>query len=247
MECDICEKSLIDRDSLKQHYRNVHDTRYEETLSDTESCPTCGKEYQDNQSVKIHHTKAHNESLSKENLDCTWCGESFKRQKSRLNGEKHFCSQDCHGSWKSANLTGKNHWNSNQVTTNCDWCGNEIERAESDILSEVFCDNHCMSQYRLNADNGGENHPNWKGGDGSHYYGPNWQQRRREAIKQARGVCEHPECQRVESRCGRSLDVHHIIPFRYFDDKQKANKLSNLMVLCQEHHAKVEPRDNVEN
>lgn len=253
MKCSMCGKSLVDRDSIKQHYRNVHNTRYENTLDDTEDCPTCGNSYETMQSVKIHHTKVHNESLSIAEIICNWCGESFRRQESQLTGDKHFCSKDCQGSWKSENLTGDNHWNYDRVTTSCDWCNDEIKRAESEIFEEVFCNDSCESKYRLDADNSGENHPNWQGGGGSHYYGANWDEKRREAIKRANGVCEHPDCKRVESQNGRSLDVHHIIPFRLIDDKDEANNLSNLMVLCQEHHVKIEPRgdpyedDNVEN
>lgn len=239
MKCNKCGDSLVSKDSLKQHYRNVHDTRYEDTLKDTEDCPTCGKSYETMQSVKIHHTKSHNESLSMVEVSCDWCDDSFKRQESTIKDqEKVFCDQQCHGYWKSENLNGDDHWNYNSVKVSCDFCGDTLTRAVSDIYGQVFCGNDCMAGW-LSENIVGENHPNWKGG--SNDYGEGWESKRREAIKRANGVCEHPNCKRVESRCGRSLDVHHIVPFRLIDDTNKANKLSNLLVLCQEHHAEVEP------
>lgn len=288
--CEKCGEVLCSRDALKQHYRNIHDTRYEDTLEDTEDCPTCGKSYETMQSVKIHHTKAHNESLSMIEVTCDWCGNTCERQESQIKDQqKTFCDQECHGAWESENMVGENHHNYNSVEVECDVCEETLTRAESEIHGHVFCGDDCMSEWLSNRV--GENHPlysrvevdcewcgetnvrgqaqvdstenifcsnecqsNWRSenwaGDANPmweegkrtYSGRVWTDKRQEAVERAGGTCEKPGCDRAESKHGSDLDVHHIIPWRLFDSNEEAHKLSNLLVLCKEHHMEIEPR-----
>ena len=67
-------------------------------------------------------------------------------------------------------------------------------------------------------------------------YGPEWERIRREAI-----IRDHEECTLCHTKLSVSqLQVHHIVPFRTFTDKRKANDLSNLVTLCPDCHHRVE-------
>ena len=79
----------------------------------------------------------------------------------------------------------------------------------------------------------GENHPNWLGGH-IDSRGPNWQEQRQKALER-----DGYSCQKCGETDGR-LDVHHIIPYRYFDDYITANELDNLTTLCHSCHMHVE-------
>jgi 5-methylcytosine-specific restriction endonuclease McrA len=50
--------------------------------------------------------------------------------------------------------------------------------------------------------------------------------------------CQH--CGKTQKQNGRSLDVHHIRPFRLFDNYTDANELDNLISLCMSCHGKAE-------
>ena len=67
-------------------------------------------------------------------------------------------------------------------------------------------------------------------------YGPEWDRIRETAIRR-----DHEECSLCHTKLGVSaLHVHHIVPFRTFSDKRKANDLSNLITLCPDCHRRVE-------
>jgi transposase/predicted RNA-binding Zn-ribbon protein involved in translation (DUF1610 family) len=87
----------------------------------------------------------------------------------------------------------------------------------------------------------GEDNPMWKGG-ANDYYGPSWYAARRQARERDGYTCQ---------RCGmtdeehleeyhQELHVHHIQPFRTFQDHQNANKLDNLITLCRDCHDSLE-------
>jgi len=112
----------------------------------------------------------------------------------------------------------------------------------------------------------GERHYNWKGGFFPRYYGNNWKSQRKKALKRD-GYCCH-ECKVICGNDGKENSIHHIMPIRHFlelmldcydfaDDInilsvvppdilipdviwQEANRLDNLVTLCQKHHMKWE-------
>jgi DEAD/DEAH box helicase domain-containing protein len=67
-------------------------------------------------------------------------------------------------------------------------------------------------------------------------YGPNWPTQRDQARARDDYHCQH--CGIPER--GRAHHVHHKIPFRAFDSYQRANRLSNLVTLCQRCHRRAE-------
>lgn len=87
----------------------------------------------------------------------------------------------------------------------------------------------------------GELSGHWTGGYEG-YYGPTWHKQRRAARERDEYECA--ACGMTEEEhldeYGWALEVHHTIPFRKFDDSEKANKLENLVTLCRKHHRKYE-------
>jgi transposase len=117
----------------------------------------------------------------------------------------------------------------------------EKERTTTDISEELGVTTWTVSiwlrrhgiETRPSAGATGADNPNWAGGY-KKYYGRNWDEQRQKAIKRDRGEC---------CICGdRDVQVHHIQPFRTYglENYQEANRLENLMCLCQKHHSRWE-------
>lgn len=87
----------------------------------------------------------------------------------------------------------------------------------------------------------GEYNPMWKGG-ANDYYGPTWHPARREACERDNWKCRRCGLTNEEhlSKFNQELHVHHIRPFRTFDNHEEANEVSNLITLCRECHIKLE-------
>ena len=92
---------------------------------------------------------------------------------------------------------------------------------------------------RMSEARTGDQNPQWKGGV-SDSYGPAWQQAR-EAVWERDEICQHCGCTEGD----RQLDVHHILPFRLFEQAddtptEKAHELGNLVLLCRPCHRRAE-------
>lgn len=88
----------------------------------------------------------------------------------------------------------------------------------------------------------GEKHPNWHGGILA-YRGHNWHRQRRLALIRDEYKCQICGLTNKENlrRWKASLEVHHKIPYLFFDgDYKRANDLSNLITLYQNCHTEVE-------
>jgi 5-methylcytosine-specific restriction endonuclease McrA len=165
-------------------------------------------------------------------LECEACGEEYSVKHANKD-KSRFCSRDCLGQWMSENMTGENNrYDYNQTEFTCEWCGESYFRAANREGETRFCSQECLVEWR-SQEYSGENHPRWKE-NGDYYRGPNWHRQRSKARKRDNHECQH---------CGSSdseLDVHHIIPFREFDDYERANRLQNLITLCDSCHSNVE-------
>jgi predicted DNA-binding protein YlxM (UPF0122 family) len=84
----------------------------------------------------------------------------------------------------------------------------------------------------------GENNPNWKEGHIPSHYGGDWGVQRKKARERDNHTCQR--CGKTKEDIGRAISVHHKVPYRNFDDAQKANKLDNLICLCDTCHPQVE-------
>jgi len=124
-----------------------------------------------------------------------------------------------------------------RVEVECTWCGDKIMKEEHNIedVDNVFCSHRHQGLWKSENKSGPDN-PQWQGG-GQDSYGPNWEDQRSKTLKRDGESC---------IRCGKegehisTMHVHHIIPFRTFDDYREANRLENLATLCSRCHGIVE-------
>lgn len=188
------------------------------------------------------------ESSTKILIKCEECGKEFERYSHHASRNEHqFCSNQCRGVWHGRHGQGENHprW-ANYLLVVCDQCGNGFRQRSATRLKRNrhnFCCMECAAVWSSEHHTGENNH-NWKGG-GVEYYGPNWYRQARLARKRDDYKCQH--CGIAQNKLRRTLDVHHIKPFRTFgyirnenENYKLANDLTNLISLCQQCHAKAE-------
>ena len=122
----------------------------------------------------------------------------------------------------------------------CDFCKKLFQKEDFRIEESNY--HFCCGEHRQNwLRNAGEDHPAYKKGQGS-YRGPSWNRQRKKAYNRDNGECQH--CNMSEEKHvsihNRSADVHHIVPYRLFEDHNNANDESNLITLCCTCHKKHE-------
>lgn len=201
-------------------------------------CPKCGRVFDTSNGMKTHHVIVHGESIAGVEVDCAFCGETLRRRRWKIeNFEKQFCDNECRGKWKT-------HQHSEE--RNCEWCGSVFRKTKSAIERRPkhdLCSRECWREW-CSAEWVNENHPNWRGGKEG-YKGPSWEPQRERAIQRDGEKCVM--CGRSEESHYRMYDiglhVHHIIPFRVYGLKnhQEANRLDNLITVCQSCHRSIEP------
>lgn len=131
-----------------------------------------------------------------------------------------------------------------KIKTYCGYCGKELEVIPSRYENNLFCycDKECMANHYAEIYSG-ENSPTWKGGKSCHYIG-GFYHARKAARKRDNYQCQI--CKITEEEYGQQMSVHHIKPYRLFDDKVEANKLDNLVCLCEKCHRFVHSNANVD-
>lgn len=141
---------------------------------------------------------------------------------------KQVCSKGC-----AAELLSRR----GEISVTCTHCNSVIIRKKSRVRGEMnFCCDACMIQYFRESDfMKGENNPNFLGG-AVKYYGPDWYNQRRKVRKRDLYQCQ--DCGILERELNRELDVHHVVPFRFFEYSNHANRLENLISLCTDCHRK---------
>lgn len=183
---------------------------------------------------------------NKVEISCDNCGENFKRKQSLVKkSERHFCGMECRD--ESYN---KDEWHfgpeQNILKIECDNCHSVFEQYPSKIQRNKynFCSKSC--HYNFISKEGlrkNEKNPHWSGGETQQYYGPNWEDKRERCLER-----DNYECLRCgisesvnKARYGKSLSIHHIIPIKEFNgDYKSANKIKNLVSLCNSCHMIVE-------
>jgi 5-methylcytosine-specific restriction endonuclease McrA len=198
---------------------------------------------------------------------CEVCGCSFRVKPYRAT-KARFCSQKCGGTWHQSQrptmgnrfaagnklrtgLRPTNAFTSEQVAGSanpkwtesialvCGGCDSHFShkpwlfRQNKSKNGLRFCTDLCRRTYMR-----GENHPRYIGGPLT-YRGQTWPVRRAAAIERDNGTCQDKLCGVF---VGDSIPVHHIRPFRLFDNEDEANRLENLICYCQSCHMKHEPR-----
>ncbi|QAS68872.1 eukaryotic-like five-Zn-finger DNA-binding protein [Haloferax tailed virus 1] len=261
--CPNCKKSYSQTTDLTRHMRSC-------CPSNLVPCPTCDKRYYSETGVKQHHARTHGESISHTVTNCDYCGEEievedcwFEKQ------EHHFCDRDCSSSWqekrvekecdvcsepfeviafrkdtatccsrecrieKTRKITGEERYNYSTKEYECVECGGSVERSPSMVhsIDRIFCSDDCYDEHRRTGY--------------TNYYGANWYQQRAKALRRDQHRCQ--DCGVTSADLPREPDVHHIHPItRYknsYDEPEwweRANRLENLITLCQSCHGKWE-------
>lgn len=84
----------------------------------------------------------------------------------------------------------------------------------------------------------GEKSKQYEGGKTNTIYEGEWNQQRNKARERDDYQCQL--CGKCEGDMERQLSVHHKKPYKTFDSPKEANKLKNLLSLCDSCHPKVE-------
>jgi hypothetical protein len=166
---------------------------------------------------------------------CEFCGDpkEVKPATAKHESRGRFCSREC--SYKARRV--------DRVTVECFWCEETFERVPwlaGRHDREVCPDGDCLSEF-LSSIRRGEDNPAWEGG-AIEYYGPSWDERS-SAIRERDGyecvVCGMSQSDHRDE-FGSLLPVHHIVPYRNFDDDSRAHADGNLITLCRVCHADLE-------
>lgn len=209
----------------------------------TVSCTTCGKAFSKKQCEIFERNFCSRECSNKYKADhgqelyghfrkrvtviCETCKKPFEVIHSRLDTAK-YCSKTCLG--KANGARGKVQLRK-RVQIHCTNCKAVIHKKPSIVREWNFCNWKCMREYyRGSGRFAGENNGAWQGGD-INYYGPNWIDQRRRARERDNYTCQ--DCGITENEYGQELSVHHLVPFRMFKSYKEANRLKNLVTLCE--------------
>ena len=219
----------------------------------TRNCATCGHEFIV-PGPKPNQTFCSRECWRQSRLrqverTCETCGKTFSVYQARSNAR--FCSHEC--------LAAK-------VELHCKYCGKPFFVKRSDATTRLTCSRSCLaklkaqekrsprqnqkqsSKTRKKVSDGlkryyagdPSKHWNFHNGPFAQRRGVHsfWQNQRNLARERDNFAC--CICHKNETELGKQLSVHHIKPFRFFASVNEANRLSNLICLCQSCHMKAE-------
>jgi len=256
LNCEHCGEVFEVKPCRKEEAKYCSQSCYgdaqerDESRYDTYTCQHCGEEFEGRKDRTNNYCSNECNISSQRDrvqLTCPVCGDDFEVEQAQSE-RRRCCSRECYGKWRTENIVGEEHPNHvKPVTVTCDYCGEKIERNKSRVepYDTQFCDHSCYSQYMSTIH--GEEHPLWQGGE-EYNYGQNWEEQREKRLERDDYECvvcgiadeEHKE------ETGQGLHVHHIKPRRDFLkengelDYEEANKITNLITLCNEHHRKWE-------
>lgn len=226
-ECFGCDKEYTRPHKRLQHMRKC-------CPDELEKCPTCGTGYTNEQGVKLHHSREHNESIAKTDIICQRCGEFYK-EVYECNADSYSNCDECREQVQRERVSGERnpmHGTGEFVEFDCLNCGEHHRRPARTNTPDVYCDKECRDAHQT-----GENNPMYNGGK-EHYYGPEWEQQREKALERDNYRCQ--SCGKSNEQATIALNVHHIQPYKTFDDKKNAHELCNLVCLCISCHNKWE-------
>lgn len=130
----------------------------------------------------------------------------------------------------------------NRIETVCGFCGSKLFVIPSVFHENLYnyCNTECMAQHYAMI-YAGENSPTWTGGK-RHYQG-SWLSARYKARVRDGFKCSL--CGVTEEEYGKEMSVHHIKKYKEFSDKYEANRLENLICLCEACHRFVHSKKNI--
>jgi len=176
--------------------------------------------------TEFGHTAYEREQDRIESQPCRNCGRPSPPER------RFFCCGECY--FTHLCLKNDEKYAPTPKRYECDWCGRIFRGAASD--ERRFCSMDCKHEWH-SENFSGEDHPLWKGG-AEDYYGTDWHEQRERAIERDNGRCQscRMTMEKHIEKFGQELHVHHITPFRTFEDSTEANELANLITLCQTCH-----------
>lgn len=156
---------------------------------------------------------------------CTMCSDDYKVSKHQMHLYKT-CSKYC-SKLMSVKMRLKG------IYVQCDMCDKLMWVEPKKFKSKNhFCSKSCDNMYRKHVKPLGTHRKtdiNRK-----KYYGANWLEQARLARERDNYICK--DCGISQSLYGKMLSVHHIIPFVYFNTYTEANRLTNLVSICEPCH-----------
>lgn len=160
--------------------------------------------------------------------DCAVCSRPFTVHRSRLaHGRGKHCSPACQ-------YEARRRLPKLVMSFECVGCGSAFDRAPSFVNGRKgagkYCTRACRDLHWV-----GQKNPNWQNGDKVYKRGPRWYSIRRRILARDKHQC-------VRCGGGGRLHVHHIVPFRMFEDADTANRDSNLVSLCPPCHRRIDAR-----
>ncbi len=158
---------------------------------------------------------------------CKLCKNIFNIIPSRIkHGRGIYCSRNCKYEAKKQEKKSGHEFTCLNCDINFILPPSKLKKpGAGKYCSRVCRDNHWVGKFTSQ----------WQDGSNINTRGPNWRSIRRKIIFRDK-KCKH---------CGESeniLHVHHIIPFRLFEDINIANNENNLITLCASCHRKEEAK-----
>lgn len=228
------KQTLVYKEKLarisEKHRENYIKIALEEGKSSLEICPICGKEFYKRKCEKKKYCSPQCAGVARRKINtCDKCGKPLD----------NFWAKYCPECLKEV----KHTMFYDRVLVSCAYCGKELLVIPSRVKNnqKCYCDFECMAKDYSNRFSG-ENSPTWKGGK-KHYRG-HWLRQRDLARKRDNYTCQL--CGVTEEEWHKEMDVHHIRNYRKFEDKDEANKLENLVCLCNKCHSFVHSKSNTE-
>lgn len=203
--------------------RKIRPNNWHDVKTKTYICEICGKEFTRSAYVKYKYCS----------VECSYLA---SRGNTRAKGSKPNRT-----TFTSDMVRGSNnpHWKE-PILFICEHCKKlfgrkpwEVRRTEKLKAPFRFCSRACFTQSGVFK---GEKSVNYVSGKKSHR-GRSWAKQRTLTIERDKGACIL--CSKY---LGNKIPVHHIVPFREFKSEESANKLDNLVCMCQSCHMKAEPR-----
>lgn len=254
--CPTCESEIPTGELLKEHHKSQHGEEVSGLIKGI--CPSCG-DSRDRYRGRIPRTegycrdcfdgvmsgwKGENNPNWRGGMiekKCEYCDENFESYESE---GRVYCSK-CWSDYSKEIHSGtkKNpNWTEREDVV-CSECG-EIMNIPQYRPKPNYCGD-CFDGKRGKIW-GGENSPLYQGGT-TDYFGPNWKEQRKKALERDNFECVicgmANEIHKEEFN--QSIHVHHIRPRKEFVedgefDYTEANKIDNLISLCNSHHRSVE-------
>ena len=244
IKCDWCEEEFYkkpsriersERDFCSLDCRNKWVSKNHNKMnSDVLKCPVCGEKFDSHFARNGHmvkHSEKHKKAMKKRDIS----GENGP-----FYGKEHSEKVKEKLSRLASKRTGKD--NPFYGCEHSDETKKELsEFRKGKTWEEVMGEETARKAKKKRASHvKGEKNMNWKEGTCPGYYGPNWREQRRKALKRDNHTCQ--KCGKSKKELGIEPSVHHKVPFRNFgvENYAEANKLSNLISLCRSCHDKIE-------